>query len=266
MNRMLIVIFPDATAAAEGARLLRLLDAQTTISLFSMKVISKNAEGKVTVQRKDGVGPSGTGIGFAAGALIGLIGGPTGMAAGAITGSLVGAVRDYWVSGVGLDFVERALKVLEPGKFAVVAEIEEDWTVPLDDKMHVAGGTVFRRERSDVADVHFNEDIAAFKAEVGRLEAETHRTEGETRSKLEAKISSAKSSLDGSLQRSRQHVESLERETSRKIASIRRQRSTAGDEHHAVLDHRVDQVRGAHHQRSAKLKEAWHLTVEALTP
>lgn len=266
MNRMLIVIFSSAEAAGEGARLLRLLDADTTISLFSMKLISKDAEGRVSLQRSSVAGPAGTGMGFAAGALIGLIGGPAGVALGAITGSLVGAVRDYWVAGVGLDFVERAQKVLEPGKFALVAEIEEDWTVPLDDKMHAAGGTVFRRERSDVADVHFNQDIAASRTEVERLEAESHRTEGATRAKLQEKITSAKGILDGSVQRAQQHVESLAREAEEKSAAIERQRSMAPSEHHAALDRRVEQLKGAHHLRSAKLRTAWLLAVEALTP
>lgn len=70
-------------------------------------------------------GPIGTGVGLAVGSLIGLLGGPVGLVAGALTGALVGAIRDFWVAGVDLDFVE-AGKGLLPGKVALVAEVEEE--------------------------------------------------------------------------------------------------------------------------------------------
>ena len=97
-------------------------------------------------------GPIGTGVGLAVGSLIGLLGGPVGLVAGALTGALVGAIRDFWVAGVDLDYVEEAGKGLLPGKVALVAEVEEEWVTPVDSALEAAGGRVFRRARTEVAE------------------------------------------------------------------------------------------------------------------
>lgn len=39
---------------------------------------------------------------------------------------MAGAVRDVWVAGVGLDFVEEPTRHLLPGKVALLAEVEQD--------------------------------------------------------------------------------------------------------------------------------------------
>jgi hypothetical protein len=34
---------------------------------------------------------------------------------------------------------------LTPGKYAVVADVDEDWVTPVDTRMEAVGGVVFRR-------------------------------------------------------------------------------------------------------------------------
>ena len=51
---------------------------------------------------------------------------------------------------VGEDFVDDVRQELQPNKFAVVAEIQEDWTTPVDSRMEAIGGKVYRRALSEV--------------------------------------------------------------------------------------------------------------------
>src|SRR5215472_17320961 len=152
MERMLVVVFDNESKAYEGKKALLQLDGEGSISVYGYSVVAKGADGTVTQKQGDDVGPMGTLLGTSLGSLIGLLGGPAGMAAGALGGMLGGATADLDNSRVGADFVDDVNKVLTPNRVALVAEIEEDWTTPVDTRMEAIGGKVFRRALSEVTD------------------------------------------------------------------------------------------------------------------
>lgn len=264
MNKLLFAVFDNETAADAGLQALHKLHAQGDITVFATGVVAKDTAGKVSVKQSMDAGPIGTGVGLAVGSLIGLLGGPVGVAVGAVTGTAMGAVRDFWAAGVGLDFVEDAEKMLLPGKVALLAEIEEEWVIPVDAALEAAGGRVLRRTRSEVAEAQFDHDIAAFKAEIKDLESEASHASGATKAKLQTKIAAAKGSLDAAVHRAQQRVDALKKEADAKAESLKVQLNQATGDMKARLEERVKHVKSAYHARGAKLSQAWHLTKEAL--
>lgn len=127
------------------------------------------------------------------GALVGLMAGPVGMVVGAMTGTLAGAIRDFWIAGVDLDFVAEAERMLLPGKVALVAEVDEEWAVPVDASLEASGNAVFRRARSEVIDTQFDHAIGGFKGEIEQLGAEAAHSTGEAKSKLQVQDRQCKS-------------------------------------------------------------------------
>ena len=264
MNKMLVVVFDNEKAADAGRHALRKLHDEGDITLYATAVIARDAKGKVAVKEVVDRAASGTGIGLAVGALVGLMAGPVGMVVGAMTGTLAGAIRDFWVAGVDLDFVEEAEKMLLPGKVALVAEVDEEWVVPVDSALEASGGKVFRRARSEVIDTQFDHSIAAFKGEIEELEAEaTHATE-EAKSKLQAQIVVAKAGLARSVRHAKQRVATLKKEADAKALALKKQLEHAQGEVRGTLEDRVQRVESAYHARGAKLSKAWGLTKEAL--
>lgn len=172
MNKMLVSIFDNETAANAGLQALRKLHADGDITLYAAAVLGRDANGVVSLKKGMDAGPVGAGVGLAVGSMIGLLGGPLGLVVGAVTGAVAGAMRDFWVAGVSLDFIEETERSLQPGKVAVVAEVEEEWVIPVDAAIEAVGGQVFRRSRTEVAETQFDHDIAAFKTEITELEAE----------------------------------------------------------------------------------------------
>jgi len=77
------------------------------------------------------------------GSPIDLLGGPTGFAIGIGVGLVAGSSADLHNVRVNEDFVDDVKKDLLPKKFAVVSEIKEDWTTPVDTRMEAIRGTVF---------------------------------------------------------------------------------------------------------------------------
>jgi len=264
MNKMLVAIFDNEVAADAGQQALRKLHAEGDITLYATGVMVKNLLGVVSVKKSMDQGPIGTATGLAVGSLIGLLGGPVGVAVGAMAGVTVGAVRDFWVAGVGLDFIDEAEKHLQPGKVALVAEIEEEWVIPVDAALEAVGGHVFRRTRSEVEEAQFDHDIAAFKSEIDELESEASHAGDAAKTKLQAKLASTKIGLEGAVHRARQRVEMLKQEADAKAESLQVQLAQANGEVKIRIEDRVKRVKHAYHARGAKLSQAWSLTKEAL--
>jgi len=188
MNRMLTVVFDSEAKAYEGKKALMQLDNEGSISVYAYAVVAKHPDGRVTVKQDDDVGPVGTLVGTSVGSLIGLLGGPAGLAIGATAGAAGGSIFDLHNVRIGEDYLDDVSKALTPNKVAVVAQIDEDWTTPVDTRMEAIGGTVYRRGLSDVTDTVNQEESTAMKADLAQYKAELAKEKGDRHAKIQAKI------------------------------------------------------------------------------
>ena len=111
-----------------------------------------------------------TAIGVGVGALLGALAGPVGAAAGATiaagtaagigaaAGGMVGLTADAVKSSEHEEAAYQTSFAIAPGQSAVVAEISEDWTAPIDGAMARLGGVVYRRSKDTVNNDTFNDD------------------------------------------------------------------------------------------------------------
>jgi len=204
MDRMLVVVFDSEPKAYEGRRVLSMLENEGSIVIYAYAVIAKDAQGKVTIKQTDDQGPMGTIVGTSLGSLIGVLGGPAGVGIGAAVGLLAGSAADLDNARVGEDFVDDVGKKLTPGKFAVAAEIQEEWTTPVDTRMEAIGGTVFRRALSEVTDIVNNEETAAMKADLAQLKAEQAQAHSDRKAKLQEKINQLDSKIQARLEKAKE--------------------------------------------------------------
>jgi hypothetical protein len=188
-----------------------------------------------------------------------------GLLIGASTGAVAGTLHDFWVAGVGMDFIEEAERLMTPGKVAVVAEIEEEWVTPVDVAMASLGGTVLRRARSEALEAQFDHDIVAFKAEIKELESEAAHASESAKAGLQGKVAAAQARLDAAVLRARQRVETIKREAEAKADALKAQMNDARSNVHDRIDERLKRVKSGYHARGHKLSQAWSLTKEALS-
>jgi uncharacterized membrane protein len=210
MDRMLVVVFGNEGKAYEGRRALQDLDRDGSITAYAYAIITKNADGTSKVNEGDDSGPLGTLVGTSVGSLIGLLGGPVGLAIGAGAGFLGGMTADLDNARINEDFVDDVSKQLTPGRVALVAEIEEEWTTPVDIRMEALGGTVFRRALSDVRDTANSEEIAAMKADLAQMKAEHAQAKADRKAKLHEKINQLDSKIQQQLQNAKERREAAE--------------------------------------------------------
>jgi uncharacterized membrane protein len=228
MERMLVVVFDSETKAYEAKAALSQLEREGSIAAYAGAVVAKNADGTTAVKQFDDFGPAGSLVGTSVGSLIGLLGGPAGLAIGAASGLALGAMFDLENVRVGADFVDEVSKSLNPTKVALIAEIDEDWTTPVDTRMEALGGTVLRRALSDVEEDVRQKDIAAMKADLAQLKAEAARASADRRAKLQGRVDQLKKKIDSQEQDANERRSAFQARQKAKSAILKKNAAAAG--------------------------------------
>jgi uncharacterized membrane protein len=228
MERMLVVVFDNEKKAFEGRSALRQLEAEGNLTIYQGAVILKHADGTVSVKQIDDSAPVGSLTGTAVGGLIGLLGGPVGLAVGAASGLTIGAFYDADTIRVGEDFVNDASKSLTPNKVAVVAEVDEAWTTPVDTRMEALGGTVFRRALWAVQEQVRREEIAAMKADLAEFKSEISKAHADRKAKLQKKIEQLEARIDAQQKKTIERREAFEARQKAKAAILKKNAAAAG--------------------------------------
>ncbi len=168
MHNYIAVVFTDSRKAYEGLRQLWHLDYAGKITVHGAAVVHRDLLGEIQVDSKETNPVLGTAVGVGIGALLGALAGPAGAAIGAAEGAAIG-VATGGVFGVAAD-MDRAITrahaanetrfILGMGQSAVIADVSEERTAPIDTRMRDFGGVVYRRAKRDLEkDAWFNQYV-----------------------------------------------------------------------------------------------------------
>lgn len=264
MNKMLVAVFNSEVVAVDGLSALKGLHKDGDVTVYATAVLVKDASGKVRMKQTADEGPIGTALGMLAGSMVGLLAGPVGLAVGASLGGLTGLISDLNKSGIDVQFVDDVSKALSPGMAAVLADVEETWTAPVDARVGKLGGMVFRRLRSEVVENQLAREAAAFKAEVKQLKEELAQAHAENKAAIQTQIDDAKKKAKVMQDQAKARIDQANREADAKITALQEQLKQASDRQKAKIEKRIAEVKAELEARGAKLQEAGRLAKEAL--
>src|SRR5437773_1867603 len=170
MRNYIAVAFNDTTKAYEGLHALWQLDNGGAITVHGTTVVHRNDWGEFQVDSKDTHPALATAVGVGIGALLGALAGPAGAAIGAARGAAIGAASGGAVGAVAdlgrADTRDESRYetgwVLGAGQSAVIADVSEDTTFPIDERMRILGGTVHRRAWGGVQDDKWFDDRSLY--------------------------------------------------------------------------------------------------------
>jgi len=250
MNKVLTIVFNDEKSAYAGVSALHALDGEGSIVLSTLAVIKKNTDGTVSQQSVDDdfPPPSGTLVGTALGSLIGLLGGPVGWAVGAGTGALVGVIRDVYTAEVDSDFISDVSTALTPGKYAVIADVDEEWVTPVDTRMEPIGGVVFRMVKSEAEEERRSREAAARRAELDQLKAEHAKARSDRKAKLQAQIDQLRTRLSKKLEEDQQRSKQAVAAMQAKVQALQKKAEHEQGDAKAAIEARIAGLR-AEYQR-----------------
>jgi uncharacterized membrane protein len=266
MNKMLVAIFDSEYAAYQGLTALKQLHQERDITLYATAVVVSDAMGSVSVKQQNEPGPLGTALGFLTGGLIGLVAGPSGVMVGASTGSLTGLVYDLARWGIEEDFVNEVATGLQPGKAAVLAEVEETWMTPVDVKLERLGGVVYRRLRLEFIEDELAQASAAFDAELKELKEAFAEARAESKAAVQAEIDKVKAKMTNLQAQITAKREQIRQEQEAKVEALRSQVKDANERQKAKTEKRIADLKAEYAARDAKLEQAQKLIKEAVSP
>ena len=256
MEKMLVVVFDSESKAYEGTNALSKLDREGSITVHAELLIKKNAEGKMVVLKIVDELPISTVGGTAIGSLVGLLGGPYGVIIGAASGTLVGLTGDLYRSGVSAEFVDEVSAILTPGKYAVIADISEEWITPLDLEMEKIDGLVFRTARLDVEADQLRREKAVYDMQIAQLKTEMKEAKAERKAKLQATIDQLNKARQKKIEHAKQQLEQIKKEHDSKVQALKGKATLARGEAKAAIDARITELNQHHQETVAKWKNA----------
>jgi uncharacterized membrane protein len=237
--KMLAVVFNDEKSAYEGARALADLKAEGSIDVYAAAVLQKDAHGWAATKKVDGDFPIQTLAGTAMGGLIGLLGGPAGLAVGSGIGVVAGLLGDMYSANVDEEFLTEVSTALTPGKWAVIAEVDEDWVTPVDTRMEALGGVVHRTLKSAFEHEQWSQAAADARTELDQLKAEEAQARADRKAKLRAQIERLSKRVDATLDRARARSRQADEEFQAKAAALQKRVDKEKGDKKAVLEARL---------------------------
>ena len=265
MSTYVVAAFPDEASAYKGVSAFKDLHAEGSITLYGTIVVQRDAEGRLTTKQRTPELAIGAGLGSLLGALVGAFGGPAGAAIGFAAGGAAGGVGGLVHGDVSEEFLEDITKEFEPGMCAVLAEVTEEWTAPVDIRIEALGGRVVREDRSDVV-----EDILEKRAEARRAAFAEKKAVRQSRkaekmeAKLDRELTTAREKLQRTAEKAQKRLVVMKEEMGDKLRTLEQQATKAKPDTRKEIDARITAIRKEFGEREQKLSHAYSIAQEAL--
>jgi uncharacterized membrane protein len=256
MEDILVVVFDSERTAYEGLNYLNQLDCDGVINIYAGSVIEKETDGRVTEKGRQGNFAFHTIAGSAVGGVAGSWGGPAGLGIGATVGGLTGFIRDLHAAGVNSRFVSEVATILKPGKFAIVADVNEEYLAPIETRMQALCGTVFRTEKHNFEDEVRMYEIVEMQAQINQLKNEEAVAMSDRKQKIQAQIKNLNQKLQQAKSEAEQQTQVLKRETEAKVQVLQQKAAKAEGEAKTRINAEIDQLRQQYENAVARLKNA----------
>lgn len=264
MNRMIVAVFGNEADVYKGTSALNDLHVDGSIVLYKQIVVEKDDTGEVLVKDLDSLGPVGTAVGITLGSIVGLLGGPAAALAAGYGGSVAGMMYDMQNAGVDAEFIDDVAEAMVPGTFAILADIEEEWTTPLDTKMVETNGIVFRKSRSEVEEEQIEREVALVQEDMKRYKAELKASLDESKENIQKHIDSAKKKLTALADRSKAKVNQLKEELKEKSETLKAQLKEANEENKAKINDMLKKLEAGYDAQIEKYNRAYEAAVAEL--
>ena len=247
MENIIVATFTDETKAIQALHKLGELDREGDISVYDKVLIRKGANDEYEVLKDDNTNGWRTLTGMAFGGLIGAFGGPIGLAIGLYVGTVIGVVMDYTHYIFDQDFIETISQRIPSGSTSIIAEIDEESSVFIDEYLKPLGALIWRSninvEHEKFVEKQLNsldEELKNAEKELGTaVEAQKARINmkvAELRTDRKAKIaeielnnkerlSELKSKMESNRAKLQAHLTTLMNQGAEKFDSVRLERA-----------------------------------------
>lgn len=192
MSNLIAASFTNEAQAIEALHKLVELESSGDITIYERAIVKKDLNGKATVLQTEVTDGRGTLPGMAIGTLVGALAGPVGLLAGLITGTVAGAIFGSSRFNFPRDFTSKLKKQVQPGTAAVIAEIDEDSPVFVNNALAPLGATISRANMDYTFDEYIEAKVDEIDERITAERAKIKSAAGTERSRIQQKMARLK--------------------------------------------------------------------------
>jgi len=193
MTSLIVASFTNEEQAIAASHKLTELESFGDISVFERVIVRKNPNGEPTILQSDTSEGVRTVSGMTIGSLLGAFAGPVGLMIGMASGTLAGAALESDHFSFAEDFGSKAIKQLQPGSTAIIAEVDEDSPVFIDSALTPLGANISRSDVDYQYDEYMDDQIEEIDEDIAAERAKIKSAAASEKNKIQQKIAQLKS-------------------------------------------------------------------------
>jgi uncharacterized membrane protein len=258
MKKLLVAVFDNNEDAFNSSVLINQLHRDGDITVFGTVVLEKDDQGEVSLkQAKDQKSGESWALGFLGGSLIGAFAGPAGLALGASIGGLTGLCVDVDRAGVDVTFIDEVSAAIEPGKTALVIDLDEGWTTPIDSCVDSNNGIVFRRNRSEVVEDQLQREAEEISREYAELKSDMASANDEAKASMQKHLDALNKKSKETQRLINKRVADIQDDASLKSKALTAQIDTATEKGKVKIEKRLASLQESLEQNQAQLQSSY---------
>jgi uncharacterized membrane protein len=192
MTNVIVASFDKDTKAIEAMHKLSELDNYGDISIYGKTIVRAKEGGKYEILSEDTPNGWRTLTGMGAGTLFGMLGGPVGLVVGLFTGTTIGIVSDVARESFDEGFINKVEKRMAPGTVSIIAEIDEDSDVFVNNALLPLGAEIKRSNVDFEFDDYMMDKFDAIDKELTEAKEKLKNSIGREKEKIANKIEDLK--------------------------------------------------------------------------
>jgi len=221
MTNVIVASFDKETKAIEAMHKLSELESFGDISIYGKALVRTQNDGKYEILESNTPNGWRTLTGTVVGSLVGAIGGPVGFVIGLCTGTTIGFISDVGRQNFDESFVKKVQDRMPARTVSIIAEIDEDSDVFVDNALMPYGAEI---SRSDV-DFEFDDYIMAKIESVDKKLTEARENmknaAGREKEKITQKIAELKDKRNAIIADARKDVKNFKDQINDAVAKSR---------------------------------------------
>jgi len=148
-----------------------------------------------------------------------------------------------YTANVDEEFLSEVSTALTAGKWAVLAQIDEEWVTPVDARMEALGGVVHRTLKSTFEHEQWSQAADDARMELDELKAEEREARADRKAKLQAQIARLSKRVDAKLDRAKARSRQASEEFQAKVTALQRRVDKESGDRKAALEARLAKLR-----------------------
>jgi uncharacterized membrane protein len=192
MTNIIVASFEKETKAIEAMHKLSELDSFGDISIYGNVMVRSQEDGKHEILQENNTEGWRTLTGMTLGSLIGALGGPVGFVVGLYAGTAIGLISDVRRQSFDESFVKKIENRMPPGTVSIIAEIDEDSEVFVDNALKPFGAEINRSDIDFEFDNYMMDKIDEIDKKITETREKLKTAVGMEKEKISNKIAELK--------------------------------------------------------------------------